>query len=202
MGPNRFNFGVLKCSTPVGRNMSDDDGGQTMAQNVPAYASGLVYVGAWGLMLAMLNMFGTIHPTYHVSWGGLLTFEATNAAFGTAKDGFHFEPLGDTVFILICALMITLGARMINERSDIATWARGLIINDTWPALNDPTLAGGQRTASAWCRLLGLAFYLYFGIAHQGWVDVGVYSVTIALMATGFGLNHASRAPPGDDMVD
>ena len=106
------------------------------------------------------------------------------------------------MFILICALMIALGARMINERSDIATWVRGLIINDTWPALNDPTLAGGQRTASAWCLLLGLAFYLYFGIVNQGWIDVGVYSVTIALMAAGFGLNHASRAPPGDDKVD
>ena len=182
--------------------MSDDDAGQATAQRVPAYASGLVFVGVWGLILAALNMVGRIHPTYHVSWGGLFTFEATNAAFGTAKDGFHFEPMGDTVFIAICVLMLTIGARSINERSDIAAWVRGLFVNDTWPALNDPSLGGGQRTASAWCLLLGLAFYLYFGIAHQGWIDVGVYSVSIALMAAGFGLNHASRAPPGDEKVD
>ena len=49
---------------------------------------------------------------------------------------------------------------------------------------------------------LGLAFYLYFGIAHRGWIDVGVYSVTIALMAAGFALNHASRVPPGDENID
>ena len=52
------------------------------------------------------------------------------------------------------------------------------------------------------CLLLGLAFYLYFGIAHKGWIDVGVYSVTIALMAAGVALNHASRAPPGDENID
>ena len=55
---------------------------------------------------------------------------------------------------------------------------------------------------AAWCLLLGLAFYLYFGIAHKGWIDVGVYSVTIALMAAGVALNHASRAPPGDENID
>jgi hypothetical protein len=31
---------------------------------------------------------------------------------------------------------------------------------------------------------------------------VGVYSVSIALMASGFALNYASRAPPGDEKID
>ena len=147
-------------------------------------------------------MFSMAHPTYRVSWGGLLTFEATNAAFGDAKDGFHFEVLGDTIFIAGCIGLIVLGSRIVNERHSVADWAKGLLINDTWPALNDPSLGGGQRTMAAWCLLLGLAFYLYFGIAHRGWIDVGVYSVTIALMAAGFALNHASRVPPGDENID
>ncbi len=195
-------FGVLKCSTPVGESMSDDETGQAMDGNVPAYASALVFLGIWGLVLAGLNMFSMAHPTYHVSWGGLLTFETTNAAFGEAKDGFHFEILGDTIFIAACVGLIALGTRVVNERNNVADWAKGLLINDTWPALNDPSLGGGQRTMAAWCLLLGLAFYLYFGILHQGWIDVGVYSVTIALMASGFALNHASRVPPGDDKID
>ncbi len=195
-------FGVLKCSTQVARPMSDDAPGQTSAANAPVYASVMVCVGFWGLALAFLNMFGMIHPTYHVSWGGLLTFEATNAAFGEAKDGFHFEPLGDTVFMAGCIGLIALGINQINQRKPIEEWFSGLIINDTWTALNDTSVAGGQRTMSAWCLLLGLAFYLYFGIAHQGWIDVGVYSVTIALMAAGVALNHASRVPPGDENID
>jgi hypothetical protein len=173
-----------------------------MTGNVPVYASAMVFIGVWGLVLAGLNMFGMAHPTYHISWGGLLTFEATNAAFGEAKDGFHFEALGDTIFIAACAGLIAFGSKIIGERRELGGWIKGLIVNDTWPALNDPSLGGGQRTFSAWCLLLGLGFYLYFGIAHQGWIDVGVYSVTIALMAAGFALNHASRAPPGDEKID
>ena len=195
-------FGVLKCSTPVGESMSDDETGQAVDGKVPVYASALVFLGVWGLVLAALNMFSMAHPTYHVSWGGLLTFEATNAAFGDAKDGFHYEVLGDTIFIAGCIGLIVLGSRIVNERHSVADWAKGLLINDTWPALNDPSLGGGQRTMAAWCLLLGLAFYLYFGIAHRGWIDVGVYSVTIALMTSGFALNHASRVPPGDENID
>ena len=47
------------------RTMSDDDAGQATAQLFP-YAPGLVFVGVWGLILAVLNMIGRIHPTYHV----------------------------------------------------------------------------------------------------------------------------------------
>ena len=195
-------FGVLKCSSPVGVSMSDDASGQVMDGNVPVYASAMVFLGVWGLVLAALNMFSMAHPTYHVSWGGLLTFEATNAAFGDAKDGFHFEVLRDTIFIAACLGLIAFGARTVNQNGSMADWVKGLLINDTWPALNDPSLGGGQRTMAAWCLLLGLAFYLYFGISHSGWVDVGVYSVFIALMASGFALNHASRVPPGDDKID
>ena len=195
-------FGVLKCSSPVGVSMSDDASGQVMDGNVPVYASAMVFLGVWGLVLAALNMFSMAHPTYHVSWGGLLTFEATNAAFGEAKDGFHFEVLGDTIFIAACLGLIAFGARTVNQNGSMADWLKGLLINDTWPALNDPSLGGGQRTMAAWCLLLGLAFYLYFGISHSGWIDVGVYSVFIALMASGFALNHASRVPPGDDKID
>ena len=195
-------FGVLKCSSPVGVSMSDDASGQVMDGNVPVYASAMVFLGVWGLVLAALNMFSMAHPTYHVSWGGLLTFEATNAAFGEAKDGFHFEVLGDTIFIAACLGLIAFGARTVTQNGSMADWVKGLVINDTWPALNDPSLGCGQRTMAAWCLLLGLVFYLYFGISHSGWVDVGVYSVFIALMASGFALNHASRVPPGDDKID
>ena len=195
-------FGVLKCSSQVAGPMSDDATAQSTTGKVPVYASVMVCVGFWGLVLAVLNMFGMIHPTYHVSWGGLLTFEATNAAFGEAKDGFHFEVLGDTIFMAGCAALIAFGSMTINQQQPFADWFRGLVINDTWTALNDTSVAGGQRTMAAWCLLLGLAFYLYFGIAHKGWIDVGVYSVTIALMAAGVALNHASRAPPGDENID
>ncbi len=186
--------------------MSDDAGSANTTQKVggpvPVYAPAMVFMGAWGLLLAALNFFSMAHPTQHVSWGGLLTFETTNAAFGQAIDGFYYEPLGDSIFILACLAIIGTGLKTIGQRTEIGEWFRGLLVNDTWPALNDTSVGGGQRTVAAWCLFLGLAFYFWFGIQYAGWMDVGVYSVTIALMATGFALNHASRVPPGDEKID
>ena len=88
--------------------MSDGETGQAVDGKVPVYASALVFLGVWGLVLAALNMFSMAHPTYRL-WGGLLTFEATNAAFGDAKDGFHFM-LGDTIFIAGCIGLIASAA--------------------------------------------------------------------------------------------
>lgn len=188
------------------QTMSDDAGSHKATQKVdgpiPVHAPAMVFIGAWGLLLAVLNMFSMAHPTQHVSWGGLLTFEATNAAFGEAIDGFHFEVLGDSIFMLACMGFIAYGGKVIGERTDLSDWIRSLIINDTWTALNDTSVGGGQRTLAAWCLLIGLAFYFWYGIQHAGWMDVGVYSVTIALVAAGFALNHASRVPPGDENVD
>ena len=98
--------------------------------------------------------------------------------------------------------MIGYGGREINNSKGINAWIIGLVKNDTWPALADPYLGGGQRTMAAWCLLLGLIFYIWWGINHTGWFDVGVYSVFIALMSAGFALDHASRAPPGDDKIE
>ena len=122
--------------------MSDDETGQAMDGNVPAYASALVFLGIWGLVLAGLNMFSMAHPTYHVSWGGLLTFETTNAAFGEAKDGFHFEILGDTIFIAACVGLIALGTRVVNERNNVANWAQRIA--------HQRHLARPQRPKSGW----------------------------------------------------
>ena len=95
-----------------------------------------VAVGAWGLVLAVLNMMGQIHPTYRVSWGGLLTFEALADAFGN-KDDAPFFVAGDGVFIAACLALLGLGLRSLNDQTEdgLAGFARSLVLNDTWPAL-------------------------------------------------------------------
>ena len=184
--------------------MTEDAGAAQAGKStgVPAYAHALVFLGLWGLLLAVLNMFSLAHPTQHISWGGLLTFEMTNAAFGEALDGFHFEVLGDSLFIAGCTSMVVLGMNIISRSMSPAQWFKNLLFNDTWSALNDLSVGGGQRTTAAWCLFLGLAFYFWYGVKYAGWIDVGVYSVTIALMASGFALNHASRTPPGDEKIN
>lgn len=160
-------------------------------------------LGMLGIFLALLNIFGYIHPTYHLSWGGLLTFEATNAAFGTKSlDGAQFV-LSDAVFIGFCIGLSGIGFRTINnDEEGIADWFKGLIINDTWPALVDPDVGGWNKLFGAWSLLLGVVFYFFYGIAYTGWIDVGVYSMSIALIAFGLALLMAANAPEGDDNLD
>ena len=164
-------------------------------------ASWYFWLGLLGLMLAVLNIMGIIHPTYRVSWGGLLTFEALADAFGN-KEGAPAFVVGDLVFIAACLALVGLGLQSINQNVDggLAGFARSLVLNDTWPALVG-SKGGLMRAVGAWCLVLGFGFYIAYGVMYTGWIDVGVYSVSITLVAFGFALNAASRAPPGDETV-
>ncbi|MDA8623520.1 hypothetical protein N9L38_04535 [Candidatus Poseidoniales archaeon] len=160
-----------------------------------------IAIGAWGLVLALLNFIGEIHPTYRVSWGGLLTFELLADAFGD-KDTAAAFVVGDAVFMIGCGVLVALGLKSINESNEggVASFLQSMVINDTWPALVGGE-GGMMRAIGAWCLLLGFGFYIAFSVMNQTWIDLGVYSVSVTLVAFGFALNSASRAPPGDDTV-
>ena len=99
-------------------------------------------IGLLGIFLAILNILGQVHPTYHVSWGGLLTFEATNAAFEPKADGTQVVA-SDFIFIALCAGLAGLGIRtFLADESGIAGWLKAILVNDTWPALVDPDVGG------------------------------------------------------------
>ena len=160
-----------------------------------------IAIGVWGLTLAILNSLGYIHPTYRVSWGGLLTFEAFADAFGHKDDAPAFV-VGDLVFIVACLALLGLGLNSINEKVEggVAGFAQSLVMNDTWPALVGAE-GGLMRAIGAWCLLLGFGFYIGYSVMYMTWIDLGVYSVSITLVAFGFALNAVSRAPPGDETV-
>ncbi len=156
-------------------------------------------IGLWGIFLTILNMFGKVHPNYHISWGGLLTFEFTNKAFEPISEGIQVTA-SDGVFGLLCVAMMYSAFKNINGSIGFSNWLRGLLVNETWKSLG-----GGdelQRTIAAWCLLLGLVFYFWYGIQHTAWIDVGVYSVSIALVGFGFALIYSMNSPEGDSNVD
>ena len=95
-----------------------------------------IAIGAWGLVLAVLNLLGHIHPSYRVSWGGLLTFELLADAFGE-KDTAAAFVAGDAVFMIASALLTGLGLRSINESNEggLASFLQSLVINDKRHAL-------------------------------------------------------------------
>ena len=165
-------------------------------------ANWFIGLSMWGILLAILNILGLVHNEYHYSWGGLFSLEMTNLAYEYKSDSVQFVP-SDAVFIAICSLFMYFGFNSyVKTEEGIAGFFTGLFVNDTWPALASIEEGGIQRTLAAWCTLLGFACYAYFGIRHMGWMDAGVYSVSIALIAFGFALNHSSRVPEGEDNLD
>lgn len=159
-----------------------------------------VGLGSLGIFLAVLNLMGEIHPNYRVSWSGVLTFEFTNKAFENMSTAPSFV-VSDIVFIAICGLFAGLGLKTINSQDGgFAGWFKSIFVNQTWMSLANPDLGGWYKTIGAWCLLLGVANYLYFGIFATGWIDPGVYSVTIGLMAFGFALVYAANAPEPEDL--
>ena len=165
-------------------------------------ANWFIGLSMWGIFLAILNILGFAHPNYHYSWGGLFTLEFTNVAYELKSDSAQFVA-SDAVFIAICSLFLSFGFKAYaNTEDGVAGFFKGLFVNDTWPALAAIGEGGIQRTLAAWSTLLGFAFYICFGISHMGWMDPGVYSVSIALIAFGIALNHASHAPEGEDNLD
>ncbi|RJU81461.1 MAG: hypothetical protein DWB99_06145 [Candidatus Poseidoniales archaeon] len=191
----------------VAKSMSEDNDDSTtileMIMNPnKTLANWFVSFGLLGLFLAVLNLVGCIHPSYRVSWGGVFTLEATNKAFGSLDDAAAFVP-SDAVFMAICAGLVFLGFKTINQQDGgVVAWFKSIFVNETWPALADPSVGGWSRLAGAWCLLLGVVNYLYFGLNSIGWIDPGVYSVTIALLSFGLALNYFSFAPEGDENLD
>ena len=152
-------------------------------------------IGLWGLVLAFLNLIGQVHPTQKVSWAGMLTLEATNKAFQPLADAPAFVA-SDAVFILLCGTFFGLALKTFNnQEGGIGAFFTSMFKNDFWPALVSNNEGGMQRTAAAWCVLIGLVFYIAWGIMYTTWIDPGVYAVSIALLAFGFALDYASKNP-------
>ena len=155
-------------------------------------------IGSLGLLLAILNLAGQAHPTYRISWAGLLTMEYTNSAFELKSTAPPFVA-SDFVFIALCGGLVALALKSINaQEGGIPGFFSSMLKNDIWVSLASTDVGGWYRTGAAWCMLTGIVFYVYWGISYMAWVDPGVYVVTIALISLGIGMNILSRLEEED----
>ncbi len=156
-------------------------------------------IGALGLLLATLNLLGQVHPTYRISWAGLLTMEYSNPAFGLKSTAPAFVA-SDLVFILLCGGLVALALKSINSQEDgIAGFFSSMVKNDLWFSLASTEVGGWYLTGAAWSILIGIVFYVYWGISYMAWVDPGVYVVTIALISMGIGMKVLSGLEEEED---
>lgn len=180
----------LLNASKVERRMSTDvENGENgmfeiLTQPSKTLATWYFWLGSLGLFLAVLNLTNNIHPNYHVSWGGVLTFEYTNSAFGD-KDTAAAFATGDAIFIAFCGGIAALGVRSLAGENGIGEWAKGMLTNNWYNDLVEPGNGGMSLIVGTWSMLGSIVFYFYWGITSTAWIDPGVYSWSIAMMAVG-----------------
>ena len=147
-------------------------------------------LGSWILLLGILNVLVMVHPSGKVSWVFFLSLGTFGQFLFTEASGQGFHILGDGAFLTMGLVLIGLGAKGINTHSEggMAAWLKSLFVNDYWLAMMNAEEGGWRKTFSSWLLAIGIIFYFYWGIAHTGWIDPGVYSVAAALIGFGIAL--------------
>ena len=85
-------------------------------------------LGAWILLLGILNLLVMAHPSGKISWIGFLSFGKVGQILMTdaADQGFHL--MGDSFFLGIGLVLLGIGAKGItsNVEGGLAEWLKGL----------------------------------------------------------------------------
>ncbi|MGY8701197.1 MAG: hypothetical protein ACKVHH_00645 [Candidatus Poseidoniales archaeon] len=156
-------------------------------------------LGAWILLVGILNVLVMAHPTGKISWVAFLSLGTIGGdiLFTDPKYGQGFHIIGDGAFLTMGLVLIGLGSKGINTHFEggMAAWLKNLFVNDYWPAMMNAEDGGWRKTFSSWLLAIGIIFYFYWGFAHTGWIDPGVYSVAAALI--GFAI--ALAVMPAED---
>jgi hypothetical protein len=147
-------------------------------------------LGAWILLVGILNVLVMAHPSGKISWVGFLSAGTLGQILFTETNGQGFHILGDGAFLTMGLVLIGIGAKGINTNFEggMAAWLKNLFVNDYWPAMMNTEDGGWRKTISSWLLAIGIIFYFYWGFAYTGWIDPGVYSVAAALIGFGIAL--------------
>ena len=155
-------------------------------------------LGLWATILGILNIMcgigGTAENKLKVVWAAYLSVGQLYPDLFTAD--MVYRPFSDSVFLVLSIGLMGLGGRCIHNSTEggMVAWVLSIATCDSWLSLMSTNEAGGKMTASMWCIVLGMIFYIYQSIVHWNWVDVGVYSVTAALLGFGVALVFAAKA--------
>ena len=151
------------------------------------FSSILFFIGSWIVLLAVINVVsGAYSPGNKVLWIGFLTDGISN----TSDMAFVID---DGIFLLLGGVLILFGFMGINSSNEggFNKWAveipKSKIFRSLLSSENGLTMSIGS-----WMVFFGIVFYVIWSFCYNTWVDPGVYSISISLIAFGFGL-HLER---------
>jgi hypothetical protein len=155
-------------------------------------------LGLWATCLGVINLvygaYGTPENKLKVVWAAYLSMGTLYPDLYTAD--MVYRPASDSVFMILSLGLTIWGGKQLHDSTEggIAQWFKDFVTCDSWLSLMSMKEAGGRMTAAMWCLVTGGIFYIYQGIEHWNWVDVGVYSVTASLLGFGCALMFAAKA--------
>jgi len=189
-----------KGRSPIVIYMAQTDWNEALTKPSSMISITALLLGLWVIILSIVNIVeGAYSPGYKVTWLSFLGF--TEGANFVANDtGFIID---DAVFAIFGIILIGAGdygmkkANTLvnggNESSEGAiSWILGL--PNSYFMNNLIRGEGVKQTMSSWLVVIGILFYIVWSIQNNTWVDPGVYSVMISLVAFGFALNISSKA--------
>ena len=167
------------------------EGGQEWKEALMSPSStlsiGSFFLGVWVAFLTIVNIaLGAYSEGRKVNWIDFITNgQNTNSAHEIT---LSFPD--DIVFGLLSSILIAGGVLGMNAARDdgFIGWFSGLSDDKLVTSLYS-TDGGLSRVVSSWMILSGIGYYLVWSAMESTWVDPGVYSIMITLVAVGIGLS-------------
>ena len=173
-----------KGKSPVVINMVQTDWNEALIKPSNMISTAALMLGTWIILLSLINMFGggAGQAGNKVAWIGFIGLGGD--AFVPYEDGFILD---DVIFAVIGLMLFIAGLR----NADVANW----IENNKGMDMINNLISGknGKEIFSNWLVVIGVSFYIIWSIQNDTWVDPGVYSVMISMVAFGIALNINSR---------
>ena len=99
----------------------------------------------------------------------------------------RYEDEKDVTSVVVTKNMFKLLAKIDIESDDAEVQEYMDMVNNLISGKN------GKEIISSWLVVIGVSFYIIWSIQNDTWVDPGVYSVMISMVAFGIALNINSR---------
>jgi len=164
--------------------MAQTDWNEALTKPSNMISTAALMLGSWIILLSLINMFGggAGQSGNKVAWIGFIGMGGD--AFVPYDDGFILD---DAIFAIAGLILFFTGIR----NNDVLSWIKN---NKGMDILNN-LISGknGKEIVSSWLVVIGISFYIIWSIQNNTWVDPGVYSVMISMVAFGIALNINSK---------
>ena len=182
-----------KGRSPIVIDMVQTDWNEALNRPSSTISIFALMLGVWVILLSIINIVeGAYSPGYKVSWIGFLGIEGDASVL---HEGIEFA-LDDILFTLFGLLLIVGGDYGMKKASSNSEGVMAFITGLPNSYFMNNLIRGesAKQTISSWLVVIGVLFYIVWSIQNNTWVDPGVYSVMISLVAFGFALNISSKA--------